>query len=79
MISNEVEINLDVLGALMLDGVERHVHRANIVTVYQNLSTKGSMELMEKLLQPRCLGDCIGDDAILGFDAGSGDCILPLG
>ena len=78
-ISNEVKINLDVLGALMLDGVGSHVHRADVVTVYQNCTTKGSVELMKKLSQPGRLGDCIGDGAILGFGAGSGDCILPLG
>jgi len=33
-ISNEVKINLDVLGALMLDGVGSHVHRADVITVY---------------------------------------------
>jgi hypothetical protein len=78
-ISNKVKINLDVLGALMLDRVGSHVHRADVVTVYQNCTMKGSVELMKKLSQPGRLGDCIGDGAILGFGAGSGDCILPLG
>jgi hypothetical protein len=31
-IANKVKIDLDVLGALVLDGVRRHVDGANIVT-----------------------------------------------
>jgi len=78
-ISNEVKINLDVLGVLMLDGVGSHVHRADVVTIYQNCTTKGSVELMKELSQPGRLGDCIGNAAILGFGARSRDCILLLG
>jgi len=33
-ISNEVKINLDVLGALMLDGVGGHVDGVDIITIY---------------------------------------------
>ena len=33
---------------------------------------------MKKLSQPGHLGNCIGNGAILGFGAGSGDCILLL-
>ena len=32
---NEVEIDLDVLGALMLDGVGGHVDSVDIITIYQ--------------------------------------------
>jgi len=31
---NKVKIDLDVLGALMLDGVGGHVYGADIVTIY---------------------------------------------
>jgi hypothetical protein len=33
---NKVEINLNMLGALMLDGVSGEVDRADVVTVDQN-------------------------------------------
>ena len=32
---HEVKVNLDVLGALMLDGVGGHVDSADITTIYQ--------------------------------------------
>jgi hypothetical protein len=31
--SNEVKINLNMLGTLMLNGVGRHVHNADVVTI----------------------------------------------
>jgi len=40
--ANEVEINLDVLGTLMLDWVGRHVDNTDVVTVYQCSATKGA-------------------------------------
>ena len=78
-LADEVEVDLDVLGALMLSGVGGHVHRADVVTVDQDGSTERNVKFLEKLAQPRSLCDSTSDDAILGFDAGSGDCILPLG
>jgi len=34
VLPNKVKIDLDVLGALMLDGVGGHVYGADIVTIY---------------------------------------------
>jgi hypothetical protein len=35
LVTNKVEINLDVLGSLMLYGIGGEVHRTNIVTINQ--------------------------------------------
>ena len=40
-LSDEVEVDLDVLGALMLNGVGGHVDGADVIAVYQDSSMKG--------------------------------------
>jgi hypothetical protein len=37
--SDEVKINLDVLGALMLDGVGRHVDNTDVVAIHKSSAT----------------------------------------
>jgi len=75
---HEVEIDLNVLGALMLDGVGAHVNGADVVTIDQRGALRSSMELKEKLTQPSGFGDTIGHCTILSFSTGSGDRILSL-
>ena len=79
LLPNEMEVNLDVLGAPMLNRVGRHVDGANVVTINQSSSPKGGMELEQELTQPRGLSNTIGHCAVLSFSTGSGDCILTLG
>ena len=70
-LSDEVEVDLDVLGALMLNGVGGHVDGADVVAVDQNSSTKGDVKFLEKLSQPRHLCNSIGDNAILSLSTGA--------
>ena len=49
---HEVKIDLNVLGALMLDRVGGHVDSADVVTIDQRGALRSSMELKEKLTQP---------------------------
>jgi len=76
---DEVKINLNVLSALVLNRVGRHVDGTNVVTVDQSSTPKGGMELEQELTQPRGLSNTIGHCAVLSFSTGSGDCILTLG
>jgi len=46
--ADEVEVDLDVLGALMLNGVG-DVHGADVVAVDQDGAAKQSMEFLEEL------------------------------
>ena len=73
-----MKINLDVLGALMLDLVGGHVNCTDVVAVYQCRVTVRCMELLKKLAQPCGLGDTISHRAILGFSTRSGDGVLML-
>jgi hypothetical protein len=41
-LANKVKINLDMFGALMLDGVGGHVDNADIVTINQSGAARGT-------------------------------------
>ena len=69
--TNEVKINLDVLGTLMLDWVGRNVESTDVVTIHQCSATERGMKLLEKLAQPRCLSNTISYCTVLGFSTGS--------
>ena len=66
-LSNKVKINLDVLGALMLDWVGGHVDCTDVVAIYQCSAAKRGVKLLEELAQPGGLGDTLSHCAILGF------------
>jgi hypothetical protein len=78
MIANEVKIDLDVLGALVLDGVRRHVDGANVVAEHNRSWRRWSMKLVEELANPSSLGNGIGHSTVLSLSAGMRDRVLPL-
>ena len=75
---NEVEINLNMLGSLMLNRVGGHVDSADVVTIHQRSSAKWGMKLLKQLAQPSSLNNTIGHGAILSLGTGPGDSILTL-
>jgi hypothetical protein len=77
-IVNEVKIDLDVLGAVVLDGVHRHVDGTNIVTENNRSWRRWSMKLVEELANPSSLGNGVGHSTVLSLSAGTRDCMLPL-
>ena len=52
-LSNKVKINLDVLGALMLDWVGGHVDCTDVVAIYQCSAAKRGVKLQEELEKAR--------------------------
>ena len=77
--SNEVKINLNEFGTLMLNGVGRHVDGADVVTIDQCGMRLGCMQLSKQLAQPGGLSDGIGHNTIFSFSTGTGDGVLALG
>ena len=75
---NEVEINLNMLGSLMLNRIGGHVDGADVITIDQRSALRRSIELKEKLAQPGGFGDAIGHGTILSFSTRPGYCVLPL-
>jgi len=78
LFANEVMINLDMLGTLMLDWVGGHVDSTDIITIYQCSATERGMKLLKKLAQPRCLCNTISNCTVLCFGTGSGHGVLTL-
>jgi hypothetical protein len=77
--SNEVKINLNVFGTLMLNGVGRHVHGANVVIIDQGGLVQRCVQLSQQLAQPGGLSDGIGNNTILSFSTGARYNVLALG
>lgn len=78
-IANEVEIDLDVFGTLMLDGVRGHVDGADVVAEDDRRRRRWSMKLLEKLPKPTRLSHGVSHGAVLGFSARARDRVLSLG
>jgi hypothetical protein len=70
-LTDEVEVNLNMLRALMLNRVGGHVDCADIVTIYQCGTVKRSTKFLEELAQPCRFDDLISHCAILSFSTGS--------
>ena len=79
LFANKMDINLNVLGASMMNRVGREVDRRNIVTVDNRGLVNRRQELMQKLTKPGTLGDDVGNGAVLRFSTGAGDNGLSLG
>jgi hypothetical protein len=47
LLSNKMEINLHMLGALMLNGVGGEVHDVNVVVVDKSAPRRQALELMK--------------------------------
>jgi hypothetical protein len=77
-IGNELKVDLDVFGALMLDGVYGHVDGANIVAEHNRSRRRSSMKLVEELSNPTSLDNGVSHITILSLSAGMRDCVLPL-
>jgi len=67
---HEVKIDLNVLGALMLNRVGGHVDGADVVAVDQQSASRRCMKLNEKLAQPSGFCNTISHCAILSFSTG---------
>jgi hypothetical protein len=75
-LANEVEVELDMLRALMLDGVGGEVHSTDVVTVDECAPYQQTVQLLKQLTKPCRLGNVVGHSAVLGL--GAGDNRLPL-
>jgi hypothetical protein len=75
---DEVEIELDMLRALMLYGVGGEVHGTDVVKVDKGAPRQRTVQLLEELTKPRRLGDAVSHNAVLNPGARAGDDRLPL-
>jgi hypothetical protein len=78
-ITNEVKIDLDVLGALVLNRVCGHVDDAKFVTKHDGGPRERSMKFLQELAEPSGLSDGVGDGVVLGLGAGARHGVLAFG
>jgi hypothetical protein len=62
-----VEINLDVLGTLVLNNIGKHVDNTDAITINKGGTAKRSVKLLQELAQPSGLCNSISHCTILGF------------
>ena len=72
LLSHEVNVELNMLRATMMNGVGREVDCRDIVTVDNGGLRDVKEQLLEKLPEPRTLGDGIGHNTILSLNTGAG-------
>jgi len=76
---NEVQVDLNMLGSLMLNRVGGEVNGADIIAVDHCNTTEWAVKLYQKLAQPAGFGDSIRDCLILRLCTGPRHCRLTLG
>jgi hypothetical protein len=76
---DEVDVNLDMLGALMLNEVDGEVDDADVVAVDESALRQWGIEFLEELSEPISFGHAIGHGAVLSLVTRPGDDVLPLG
>jgi len=77
--SNEVQVDLNMLGLLMLNRVGGEVNDADIIAVDHYSTTEWAAKLYQKLAQPAGFGDSIRDCSIFRLCTGPRHCRLTLG
>jgi hypothetical protein len=74
-----VEVDLNMLGSLMLNRVGGEINSADIITINHCSTTEWTTKLKEELTQPAGFGDSIRDCSIFRLCTGPGHCGLSLG
>jgi hypothetical protein len=68
-LADEVEVELDMLRTLVLDGVVGEVHGADVVTIHKSAPCQRTVQHLEQLTKPCCLGDAVSHSVVLGLSA----------
>jgi hypothetical protein len=76
---NEVEVDLNILRTLMLNGVGGEVDGTDVVTIDESVVWQRSMEHLNELSEPTSFSHVVGHGAILSLGARLGDDVLALG
>jgi hypothetical protein len=77
-LADKAKINLNMLGALVLNGVGGEVDGADVVTVDQSGPRQGAVQLHKQLLKPTRLCQAVGHGAVLHLSARTRDDALML-
>jgi hypothetical protein len=77
-LTDEVEVVLHVLRALMLHGIGGDVDHVDVVAIDKGHTHDGAVDITKKLTKLQNFGHAIGHNAILDISARAGDDELPF-
>jgi hypothetical protein len=77
-LTDKVKINLNMLSALVLNGVGGEVDGVDVVAIDQSAPRQGVVQLHKQLTMPTRLCHAVGHDAVLCLSARIGDNVLTL-
>ena len=70
LLTDEVDVNLDVLGTAVMDWVGCHVDGADVVTVNDFGDLQGKMKFLKVLSKPTAFCDHMSNSHVLGLHTG---------
>jgi hypothetical protein len=73
LLTDEVNVDLDVLSAVVVNGIGYHVDNSHVVTVDDRCRSNRHVEFLKKLSQLATLSNSVGHDLVLSLHAGPGD------
>ena len=79
LLANEVDVNLNMLGATVVDRISSHVDGANIVAVDHCSQGNRDVKFLKKLPHPAAFGDDMCNSPVFGLRARAGDQGLAFG
>jgi hypothetical protein len=79
LLTNEVNVDLDVFGAAIVNGIGCHVDSTHVVAIDDRHRSNRQVEFLKKLSQPAALSNSVGHGPVLSLHAGPGDGSLSLG
>jgi hypothetical protein len=79
LLTDEVNVNLNMLHATMMDRVSGHVDSTDIVAVDDHRRRDGCMELLEQLTKPTCLSHSVRNSTVLSLRTRKRDRSLSFG
>lgn len=79
LLADEVDVNLNMLHAPVMDQVDCDVDNAHVVVVDNCGRSERDVEILKKLAKPTTLGNSMGHGPVLNLSTGPGHCGLTLG
>ena len=79
LLTNKVDINLNVFGATVMDRISCHVNCANIITIDNGSTREWHVKLLKQLAQPTTFCHSMCNSSVLSFSTRARDGGLAFG
>ena len=79
LLTNKVDINLNMFGAIVMDRIRCHVNCTNIITIDNGSTREWHVKLLKQLAQPTTFCHNMCNNHVLSFSTGARDGGLAFG